>query len=58
MDSYGWKIKEWKFNSNNIEDKRKEMISWCKKWKHKYQIRNILLNNAWAVEYRLLIKHK
>lgn len=56
MDFYRRRIKEWKFTSNNIEEKRKEMISWCEKWKHKYQIRNVFINNAWAVEYRLLIK--
>ena len=36
MDSYGWKIKTWNFNKDNIEQKRKEMIEWCEKWKHKY----------------------
>lgn len=55
MDFYGWRIKEWKFNSSNIEEKRKEMQSWIDKFKGKYQIRNVFVNNAWAVEYRLLI---
>ena len=36
MDSYGWQIKTWNFNKDNIEQKRKEMIEWCEKWKHKY----------------------
>ncbi len=56
MDFYGWKIKEWKFNENNVEEKRKEMNAWCEKWKHQYQIRHIFVDGAWAVEYRLLSK--
>lgn len=56
MDFYGWRIKTWNFNSNNVEEKRKEMKDWCEKWKHKYQIRQLFVNNAWAVEYKLLLK--
>ena len=55
MDSYGWKIKTWNFNKDNIEQKRKEMFAWCEKWKRKYLIRPIFVNNAWAVEYKLLL---
>lgn len=55
MDSYGWKIKIWKFNKNNVEEKQKEMIAWCKKWKNKYAIRKIFVNNAFAVEYKILL---
>lgn len=56
MDFYGWKIKIWNFNQNNVEDKRKEMNDWCEKRKHKYQFRNVFVNNAWAVEYKRLLK--
>lgn len=56
MNFYGWRLKEWKFNSNNVEEKRKEMIEWIDKWKHKYDIRQVFINNAWAVEYRMLLK--
>ena len=56
MDSYGWKTKLWKFNDGNCEQKRKEMMEWKKKWEGKYQMREIFVNNAWAVEYRLLLK--
>ena len=56
MDFYGWRVKEWKHNESNIEEKRQEMKDWCEKWKHKYQIREIFVNNAWAVEYKLLLK--
>lgn len=56
MDLYGWRIKEWRFEENNIEEKRKEMQAWIEKWKHKYQIRQLFTNNAWAVEYRLSLK--
>ena len=55
MNSYGWKIKTWNFNKENIEQKRKEMLAWCEKWKHKYSIRHVFVNNAWAVEYKLAL---
>ena len=56
MDTYGWKIKTWNYNASNIEEKHKEMNDWCEKWKNKYQIRQLFVNNAWAVEYRLLLR--
>lgn len=56
MDFYGWRVKTWNFNPNNVEEKRKEMNYWCEKWKHKYQFRKVFVNNAWAVEYKLLLK--
>ena len=55
MDFYGWRIKKWKFNENNIEEKRKEMNDWMEKQKNKYQFRQVFVNNAWAVEYRMLL---
>lgn len=55
MDGYGWKIKVWSFNKDNVEAKRKEMLNWCEKWKHKYQIKEIFVNNAYAVEYKMLL---
>jgi len=55
MDFYGWRIKEWRHNATNSEEKRKEMTDWCKKWENKYQIRQIFISNAWAVEYRPLL---
>ena len=57
MDSYGWKIKTWSFNKDNIEQKRKEMFAWCEKWKHKYQFKQVFVSNAWAVEYKLLLHY-
>lgn len=56
MDFYGWRLKEWKFTKDNIEEKQKEMCDWISKWKHKYDIRQVFINNAWAVEYRMLLK--
>ena len=56
MDFYGWQIKEWRHNSFNAEEKRQEMIAWCEKNKDKYQIRQRFINNAWAVEYRPLLR--
>ena len=58
MDFYGWRIKEWRFNSSNIEEKHQEMKSWIKKWQRKYRIEQIYVNNAWAVQYRLLLKQQ
>ena len=55
MNFYGWRIKTWKFTPNNIVVKRNEMLAWCEKWQKKYQIREIFINNEWAVEYKLLI---
>lgn len=59
MNSCGWKVKTWKFpkcpTAEQIEDKRKEMLEWCEKWKNKYQFRTIFVNNAWAVEYKPLL---
>ena len=57
MDFYGWRIKEWRHCAFNIEEKRKEMIAWCEKNKGKYQIRQVFINNAWAVEYRPLLRY-
>lgn len=57
MDFYGWRIKEWRHKAINIEEKRQEMIAWCEKNKGKYQIRQIFINNAWAVEYRPLLRY-
>jgi len=55
VEFYGWRIKEWRHNATNSEEKRQEMIDWCKKHEGKYQIRQIFINNAWAVEYRPLL---
>ena len=55
MDSYEWKIKEWKFKQDNIEQRRKEMLAWRERWRNKYQFRDVFVNNAWAVEYKLLL---
>ena len=57
MDSYGWKTKLWKFKTLEEGNKqREEMLKWMDKWKHKYQFRRIFVNNAFALEYKLLIK--
>ena len=56
MDSYGWKVKMWKFDLSNMKEKRNEMENWINKWKHKYRIEEIYVNNAYAVFYKLLLK--
>ena len=48
------KIKKWNFNSENMEKKREEMLAWIEKWQGKYEIREIFVNSAYAVEYRPL----
>ena len=53
-DIYGWQIKKWAFNEDNVDIKRKEMVDWCEKWSSFYSIREIFVDNAWAVEYKLL----
>ena len=55
MSFYGWKIKKWKFEPTNMKAVRQEMQNWCKKHRNKYRIREIYVNNAYAVEYRLLL---
>lgn len=35
MNFYGWRVKEWKFTKENMEQKRKEMVEWCDKWSKK-----------------------
>ncbi len=56
MEFYGWRIKKWKFKDNKqAEAKRLEMRKWINKWKNKYQIQEIFVNNAYAVQYRLLL---
>lgn len=57
MNSYGWKVKSWNFNENNLHTQLKNMIEWCDKFSHKYQIREIFTNNAFSVEYRLKLKY-
>ena len=45
----GWRIKAWKL------DERNKMLAWCKKNESKYQINEIFINNAWAIEYKPLM---
>lgn len=47
---YGWKIKTWPLNNEAACD------MWIKKNNCKYEIRYIFVNNAFAVEYRPLLK--
>ena len=54
MDIYVWRTKLWHFTFENANQKKKEMLDWCEKWKNKYEIKNVFVDNAWAVEYRLL----
>lgn len=56
MEFYGWRIKEWKFNSSSMEEQRLKMQYWIDKNRDKYEIRPIFINNSWAVEYRYLLK--
>jgi hypothetical protein len=52
-----WKLKEWKITGNlEAENQRKKMVDWCEENKHRYEIRQVFIKNAWAVEYRDLVK--
>lgn len=54
---YGWRTKELRFKTvEESEQKRKKMKKWIQKNSNKYQIEKLLVNNAWAVTYRPLIK--
>lgn len=54
---YGWRTKEWKFKTiEESEQKRKKMEEWIQKNSNKYQIKELFVNNAWAVTYRPWIK--
>lgn len=51
------KVKTWLFfNPDEIEPQRQKMLDWIEKNRKKYEIREFFVNNAWAVEYRELIK--
>lgn len=50
-------MKLWPFRDGvTVKSQRKKMDDWCSKNASKYQIRQIFVNNSWAVEYRDLIK--
>ena len=56
-DMFYWKMKLWPFRDDvSTENQRKKMVDWCNKNASKYQIRQIFVQNSWAVEYRDLIK--
>ena len=51
-----WRTKEFKFKSseNSIRKAQKARDSFIKKNKHRYQMEEVFLNNAYGVEYRPL----
>lgn len=52
-----WKIKEWPFSdSETAETQRAAMLAWIAANGSKYAIRQIFVCNAWAVEYKDLLK--
>ncbi len=52
-----WKVKTWLFSSPEESDQQHQrMLDWVANNRSKYEIREFFVNNAWAVEYRELIK--
>lgn len=46
---YGWRTKTWRLSE------KEQMTAWCEKHSNVYQIREVFINNAWAIEYRPLL---
>lgn len=50
-----WRTKIWRFKTiSESNEKRNEMKNWIAKHEYKYEIKEIIVNNAWAVQYRKL----
>lgn len=50
-----WRTKIWRFKTiSESNKKRNEMKNWIAKHKRNYEIKEIIVNNAWAVQYRKL----
>lgn len=50
-----WRTKIWRFKTiSESNEKRNEMKNWIAKYEHKYEIKEIIVNNTWAVQYRKL----
>lgn len=50
-----WRTKIWRFKTiSESNKKRNEMKSWIAKHECNYEIKEIIVNNAWAVQYRKL----
>ena len=52
-----WKVKTWLFSSpEESYHQHQKILDWVENNRSKYEIREFFTNNAWAVEYRELIK--
>lgn len=50
-----WRTKIWRFKTiSESNEKRNEMKNWITKHGCEYEIKEIIINNAWAVQYRKL----
>ena len=50
-----WRTKIWRFKTiSESNKKRNEMKNWIAKHERNYEIKEIIVNNAWAVQYRKL----
>lgn len=50
-----WRTKIWRFKTiSESNEKRNEMKNWIAKHGCEYEIKEIIINNAWAVQYRKL----
>ena len=52
-----WKVKTWMLVSiEECKQQHQRMLDWVANNRSIYEIREFFVNNAWAVEYRELIK--
>ena len=52
FDLSGWNVKIWKYNSRNIEEQLHKKNAWIAKNYKRYQIEEIYIDGAWAIQYR------
>lgn len=52
IDSSGWNVKQWKYNSSNIESQLHNKNSWIARNYRNYQIEEIYVDGAYAIRYR------
>lgn len=51
-----WKIKKWKFTEHTMDQARLQMEAWLKRRKRLIQYEEIFVDNAYAVQYRYLLR--
>ena len=49
-----WKVKKWRFTEHTVEQARAKMQAWLELNKGRIEYEEIFVDNAFAVEYRVL----